>query len=154
MFSSTNSLFIFVIFSFLFILETSSSFGNHSSIDGLLPFAPKHVVITNRINTGVTLILHCRNKEKDFGIRAVQFLQSFDFSFHVNFRKTTRYTCTFNWPGHRATFAIFRVDRDDSPKSKIGVCRECIWVIYEPGPCRLKRDGGPEGSLTCFDWDS
>ncbi|KAF3529003.1 hypothetical protein F2Q69_00039247 [Brassica cretica] len=92
-------------------------------MDGFLPFAPKHVVITNIINTGVTLILHCTNKEQDFGIRAVGFLQSFDFRFHVNLRKTTRYTCIFNWPGHRATFAIFTVDRDDNPRSKLGVCR-------------------------------
>ncbi|CAF2155625.1 BnaA01g33950D [Brassica napus] len=73
-----------MLFSFLLILQTSSSFGNHSSIDGILPFAPKHVVIINRINTRATLILHCRNKEIDLGIRAVQFEGSFDFSFHVN----------------------------------------------------------------------
>ncbi|ESQ49719.1 hypothetical protein EUTSA_v10022073mg [Eutrema salsugineum] len=149
--SSRNNHFNFVLLSFLIILKTSISFRNHSSTDGLLPFAPKHVVIINRINTRATLILHCINKGKDLGIRAVQFEESFDFKFRVNFRKTTRYTCTFNWPGHRATFAIFRVDRDDNPRSKIGVCRDCIWVIYEPGPCRAKSDGG---GLTCFEWDS
>uniref|UniRef100_A0A0D3AFS8 S-protein homolog n=1 Tax=Brassica oleracea var. oleracea TaxID=109376 RepID=A0A0D3AFS8_BRAOL len=140
-----------MLFSFLLILQTSSSFGNHSSIDGLLPFAPKHVVIINRINTRATLVLHCRNKEIDLGIRAVQFEGSFDFSFHVNLFKTTRYTCTFNWPEHNATFAIFTVGRDDNPKSKLGVCRECIWIIFVGGPCRDKRD---KTGMTCFNWDS
>lgn len=148
---STKNHFIFVLPSILVILKLSSFYTNFSSIDRLLSFAPKHIVIVNKINTGATLILHCRNEEKYLGIRAVQNGGQFDFKFHVNFRKTTKWTCTFNWPGHRATFAIFRVDRDDNTKSKVGVCREGIWWIYDPGPCRYKRDGG---TLTCFDWDA
>lgn len=148
--SLTNNNFISVLFLFLFIFKTSSSFENHSSTDGLLPFAPKHVVIINKLTTNATLIAHCTNKEKDLGVKAIPPGGIFDFRFHVNFRKTTMYTCNFEWPANRVTFDIFRVDRDDSIQSQFGICRECIWYIYEPAPCRAKRDGG---SSICFSWD-
>lgn len=148
---SKNNHFIFVLFSIFVILKTSSSFENHSSTNGLLPFAPKHVVIINELNSQATMLLRCKNKRKDLGLQVLHVEESFAFSFRVNLRKTTRYICTFNWPEHQATFAIFKVDRDDSPKSKIGLCRVCIWKIYELGPCRAKSNGT---SLDCFDWDS
>ncbi|ESQ34313.1 hypothetical protein EUTSA_v10009958mg [Eutrema salsugineum] len=135
--SSTNNYFTkSVLFSYLFILKPSSSFGNHSSTDGLLPFAPKHVVIINKLTTNATLVAHCTNKEKDLGVKEIAPGASFDFKFHVNLRKTTTYTCSFEWPGNKVTFDIFR---------------ECIWYIYEPAPCRAKRDGG---ASICFDWNS
>ncbi|CAN6903571.1 unnamed protein product [Brassica oleracea] len=149
--SSTNNQLILVLFSFLLILKTSSSFGNHSSTDGILPFAPKHVVVVNKLTSQAKLIAHCTNKKKDLGVKELLPGSSFDFRFRVNLRKTTRYTCTFEWPGNKVTFDIFRVDRDDTPKSEFGVCRECIWYIYEPAPCRLDRDAGIP---YCFDWNS
>lgn len=150
---TSNHFILIVLFSFLFIIKTSSSFGNHSSTDGILPFAPKHVVI-NKLKTQAKLIAHCRNKEKDLGVKELFPGSSFDFRFRVNLRKTTRYTCTFEWSGpsgNKVTFDIFRVDRDDTPKSEFGVCRECIWYIYELSPCRLDRHAGIP---YCFDWNS
>ncbi|CAF2040191.1 BnaA09g13670D [Brassica napus] len=76
---------------------------------------------------------------------------SFDFRFRVNLRKTTVYTCNFAWLGNTATFDIFRADRDDNPRSKVGVCSECILSIYEPAPYRDRRDGGQPN---CFQWAS
>ncbi|CAN8313170.1 unnamed protein product [Cochlearia groenlandica] len=150
--SSTNNHLILMIFTFLLILKTSSSSPtNHSSTDGFLPFAPKHVVIINKLTDNATLVAHCTNKEKDLGIKQIQPNAKFDFRFHVNLRKTTTYTCIFEWPQNKVTFDIFRVDRDDNVKSEFGVCRECIWYIYEPAPCRSKRDG--DNSI-CFKWDS
>ncbi|XP_056847921.1 myb family transcription factor PHL8-like isoform X2 [Raphanus sativus] len=95
---TSNHFILIVLFSFLFIIKTSSSFGNHSSTDGILPFAPKHVVI-NKLKTQAKLIAHCRNKEKDLGVKELFPGSSFDFRFRVNLRKTTRYTCTFEWSG-------------------------------------------------------
>ncbi|KAL9307383.1 putative plant self-incompatibility S1 [Arabidopsis thaliana] len=119
--SSSNQNFIFLLIFFLAVHKTSSSFGNYS------------------------------NKGDDLGVISLQHLARFDFRFHVNLRKTTKYTCSFEWPGNTATFDIFRADRDDNPSGKYGVCSECIWSIYEPAPCRDRRDGGQP---QCFPWAS
>ncbi|CAH8390904.1 unnamed protein product [Eruca vesicaria subsp. sativa] len=147
--SSSNIHFVFVLITFLAILKTSLSWGNISSVDGIIPFSPKHVVITNKLVAQFGLLVHCTNKGTDLGVRSVLINQSFDFKFRVNLRKTTNYSCIFSWPGIVKTFDIFRADRDDSSKSKCGICSECIWQISESGPCRIKRDGGPP---CCFPW--
>ncbi|RID53544.1 hypothetical protein BRARA_G00929 [Brassica rapa] len=149
--SSKKNHFILVLSTLLFILQTPSSLGNHSSSDGFFPWAPKHVVIINKLTTHARLIVHCTNKNKDLGIKELAYGASFDFRFHVNFRKTTTYTCSFEWPKNKVRFDIFSTYRDDNVFSKVGVCRECIWYIYEPAPCRAKRDGG---ASICFGWDS
>ncbi|CAA7029751.1 unnamed protein product [Microthlaspi erraticum] len=118
---------------------------------GRLLFSPKHVIIINSLVTRATLTVHCRNKGEDKGMISLAHRASFDFRFRVNLRKTTVYTCSFAWPGNTATFDIFRADRDDNPKSKVGVCSECIWVIYETAPCRYRRNGGEPN---CFPWAS
>ncbi|CAN6971347.1 unnamed protein product [Brassica rapa subsp. trilocularis] len=115
---SKNHSFLFMLFPILFILVTMQF-----ASAGLLPFSSKHGVIS--LGPG----------------------DSFDFRFRVNLRKTTVYTCNFAWPANTATFDIFRADRDDNPRSKVGVCSECIWSIYEPAPCRDRRD---EGQPNCF----
>ncbi|CAF2158391.1 S-protein homolog 5-like [Brassica rapa] len=141
--SSRNQNFIFMLISFLIILATTSF---ASAL-----FSAKHVVIVNKLVTRATLIVHCMNKEEDKGVISLGPGDSFDFRFRVNLRKTTVYTCSFAWPGNTATFDIFRADRDDNPESKVGVCSECIWSIYEPAPCRDRRDGGQPN---CFPWAS
>ncbi|XP_019094918.1 PREDICTED: uncharacterized protein LOC109130173 [Camelina sativa] len=149
--SSTYQLFIFVLITFLVIFETSLAIGNFSPVDGSLLFSPKHVVIYNTLNSHEGLVVHCRNKEKDLTFPAIQSQQSVGFSFRVNLRRTTTYTCTFSWAGNVKTFDIFRTDRDDNSKSVCGICKECIWYINESGPCRVRRDGG---APYCFQWPS
>ncbi|CAF1723433.1 hypothetical protein Bca4012_042474 [Brassica carinata] len=143
---SKNHSFLFMLFPILLILVTMSF-----ASAGLLPFSAKHVVIINKLVTRATLIVHCTNKEEDKGVISLGPGDSFDFRFRVNLLKTTVYTCSFAWPGNTATFDIFRADRDDNPRSKVGVCSECIWSIYEPAPCRDRRDGGQPN---CFQWAS
>lgn len=149
--SSTNHHFIFVLITILVIFKTSLAFGNFLSVNGGFPFSPKHVVIINILNSHEILVVHCRNKGKVLGFRALQSQEQIDFRFHVNLRRTTTYTCTFSWPGNAKTFDIFRVDRDDNSKSTCGICKECIWYICESGPCRARRDGG---APFCFSWTS
>ncbi|CAA7029750.1 unnamed protein product [Microthlaspi erraticum] len=131
---------------FLIILATSSV-----ASAGLLPFSSKHVTIINKLITKDTIVLHCTNKGEDKGVVSLAPGASFDFRFRVNLRKTTTYTCSFTWAGKTSTFDIFRADRDDNPNSKVGVCSECIWIIFETGPCRDRRDGGQP---YCFAWTS
>ncbi|VVA93806.1 unnamed protein product [Arabis nemorensis] len=140
-----NHNFIFMLIPFLVILTTTS----FASAEVLL-FSAKHVTIINKLVTRATLIVHCRNKGDDLGVVSLGPGDSMDFRFRVNLRDTTVYSCSFAWPGNTATFDIFRADRDDNPKSKAGVCSECIWSIYEPAPCRDRRDGGQPN---CFPWD-
>ncbi|ESQ34312.1 hypothetical protein EUTSA_v10009898mg [Eutrema salsugineum] len=151
MVSSTKHHFFFVLITFIILLRTSLSVGHISSADGELPFSPKHVVIINKLTSRAGLVLHCTNKKKDLGFKAILVDESFDFTFRVNLRKTTQYTCTFSWAEYVKTFDIFRADRDDSTKSKIGICRECVWHISETGPCRVRSDGG---APFCFPWAS
>ncbi|CAN8313898.1 unnamed protein product [Cochlearia groenlandica] len=145
---SRNHNFIFVLIPLLIVLATTS-FETAGCLR--LPFSQKHIVIINKLVTSAPLTVHCRNKGEDKGIVTLNPLQSFEFRFRVNLRETTTYTCEFAWPGNTATFDIFRADRDDNPKSKVGVCSECIWSIYEPAPCRDRRDGGQPN---CFPWKS
>ncbi|EOA25274.1 hypothetical protein CARUB_v10018589mg [Capsella rubella] len=149
--SSTNQIFIFfVLVLFLYVLQTSASLENYSSSDGLIPFSAKHVTIVNKLVSHAILIVHCRNKGDDLGVVRLNWKDTFDFRFRVNLRKTTTYTCSFEWPNGTATFDIFRADRDDNPKSEAGSCKECIWYVTEAGPCRIKRDGGRP---LCFPWN-
>ncbi|CAG7909467.1 S-protein homolog 2 [Brassica rapa] len=143
---SRNRNFISMLISFLIIYGTVSF-----ASAGLLLFSAKHVIIINELATRATLIVHCRNKGEDKGVISLGPGDSFDFRFRVNIRKTTVYTCSFAWPDNTETFDIFRADRDDNPKSKVGVCSECIWSIYEATPCRDRRDGGQP---YCFKWSS
>ncbi|KAF8114149.1 hypothetical protein N665_0040s0005 [Sinapis alba] len=144
--ASRNHNVIFMLISIL-IFHATISFASA----GLLPLSAKHVIIFNRLITRVTLVVHCRNKGEDKGVISLRPGDSFDFRFRVNLRKTTVYTCSFVWSNITATFDIFRADRDDNPKSKIGVCSECIWSIYELEPCRDRRDGGQP---YCIPWTS
>ncbi|RID44721.1 hypothetical protein BRARA_I01495 [Brassica rapa] len=123
---SKNHSFLFMLFPILFILVTMQF-----ASAGLLPFSSKHVVIISKLVTRPTLIVHCTNKEEDKGVISLGPGDSFDFRF--------------------PTFDIFRADRDDNPRSKVRVCSECIWSIYELAPCRDRRDGGQPN---CFQWAS
>ncbi|XP_018458060.1 S-protein homolog 5-like [Raphanus sativus] len=144
--ASRNNNFIFMLIPIL-IFHATILFASA----GLLPFSSKHVIIFNRLITRATLVVHCRNKGDDKGVISLGPGDSFDFRFRVNLRKTTVYTCSFVWTNNTATFDIFRADRDDNPRSKVGVCSECIWSIYELVPCRDRRDGGQP---YCFPWTS
>ncbi|EOA39352.1 hypothetical protein CARUB_v10012403mg [Capsella rubella] len=146
--SFTNQIFVFVLYTLA--LKISASSETYSS-NGLFLFSSKHVVIINKLVSHSVLTVHCRNKGDDLGVRRLNWGESFDFKFRVNLRKTTTYTCSFEWPNNTATFDIFRADRDDNPKSKFGVCSECIWSIYELNPCRDRRDGGQP---QCLRWVS
>ncbi|KAG7655566.1 Plant self-incompatibility S1 [Arabidopsis suecica] len=149
--SSTNHQFISMLITVLVIFKTSLAFENFSSVDGNFPFSPKHVIIINTLHPHGKLYVHCRNKGEDLGLHKIEYREQIDFRFRVNLRRTTTYTCKFSWSGNEKTFDIFRADRDDSSKSTSGICRECIWYIFETGPCRARRDGGDP---FCFSWTS
>ncbi|CAN7029364.1 unnamed protein product [Brassica oleracea var. botrytis] len=127
MVSLTNRHLIFVLITYLIILRTSLSLEH--SVNGDVPFLPKHVMITNKLVTREGMVLHCRNKGKDLGFKAILADESFDFRFHLNIRRTAVHTV-----GDRLSTCILRA------KLKIRLGPECIWHIFEPGPCRMRCD--------------
>ncbi|XP_056847920.1 myb family transcription factor PHL8-like isoform X1 [Raphanus sativus] len=142
---TSNHFILIVLFSFLFIIKTSSSFGNHSSTDGILPFAPKHVVI-NKLKTQAKLIAHCRNKEKDLGVKELFPGSSFDFRFRVNLRKTTRYTCTFEWSGPSGNK---KMDNDKNHKAEEAKPRlRWSYELHHRFIDAVNQLGGPNSSVS------
>ncbi|KAF2590747.1 hypothetical protein F2Q70_00040440 [Brassica cretica] len=90
MVSLTNRHLIFVLITYLIILRTSLSLEH--SVNGDVPFLPKHVMITNKLVTREGMVLHCRNRGKDLGFKAILADESFDFRFHLNIRRTAVHT--------------------------------------------------------------
>ncbi|KAL9295072.1 putative plant self-incompatibility S1 [Arabidopsis thaliana] len=128
---------LFMIFSIFILFVSALNFPNapveapSSDPDGYLPLAKKHVVIRNVNGT-------------------------WDFSFHVNFWKNTKFRCHFTWHnGGSHYFNIFKVYRDDNPDGRFPVCKECIWEVGKYGDnghiCRIVRDG--RHLPYCFKWE-
>ncbi|CAH8344056.1 unnamed protein product, partial [Eruca vesicaria subsp. sativa] len=88
---------------------------SQSGDDSILPLARKHVVIRNTVENGQVLNVHCKSSEDDLGMIHIPWNQYWDFRFHVNFSKTTKYRCHFTWYGGGSHyFDIFKVSRDDT----------------------------------------
>ncbi|CAN7036028.1 unnamed protein product [Brassica rapa subsp. trilocularis] len=128
-----------------------------SGHDGVLPLAPKHIVIHNTVENGEVLNVHCKSGDDDLGLIRIPWDKYWGFRFHVNIWKTTKFRCLFTWYGGGSHyFNIFTVARDDTPSGETPVCRECIWEvgkesIGEKTPmCRVDGDGY---TRYCFEWD-
>ncbi|CAN6896717.1 unnamed protein product [Brassica oleracea] len=137
MVSLTNRHLIFVLITYLIILRTSLSLEH--SVNGDVPFLPKHVMITNKLVTREGMVLHGRNRGKDLGFKAILADESFDFRFHLNIRRTAVHTRTTSCNDNLGPSSQ-HLDANDNPRTTCGICRECIWHISEPGPCRMRRD--------------
>ncbi|EOA25369.1 hypothetical protein CARUB_v10018701mg [Capsella rubella] len=141
---------LFVISSILVLFVSALDFSNvpaeapSSGEDGFLPLAKKHVVIRNKVRNRETLDVHCHSRDDDLGLIHIPWNQSWDFRFHVNIWKRTKFVCQFSWLGGGTHFfSIFKVSRDDSI---IGypVCQECIWEVgkyHNDTICRINSDG-------------
>ncbi|KAG7634459.1 Plant self-incompatibility S1, partial [Arabidopsis suecica] len=121
---------LFVIYSTLILFVYALDFSNapaespSSDTDGFLPLTKKHVVIRNKVKNKEILNV----SEDDFGMVHIPWNSTWDFSFHVNFWKTTKFRCHFTWHnGGSHYFYIFKVYRDDNPDGRFPVCKECIW---------------------------
>lgn len=132
--------------------STSGSAG----VDGYWPFAPKHVIINNTVQSKQTLSVHCKSSEDDLGLIHIPWNQTWGFRFHVNVFKTTKFRCHFTWGiGESHEFNIFTVARDDDNFGDYEVCKVCIWEVgrddKEKAMCRVNRDDLKHP--VCFPWD-
>ncbi|KAG7565771.1 Plant self-incompatibility S1 [Arabidopsis suecica] len=147
--------FILILFVSALDLSNAPAEAPTSGGDGLLPLAGKHVVIYNKVKNRQILNVHCRSSEDDFGMVHIPWNGTWDFRFHVNFSKTTKFRCHFTWyRGGSHYFYIFKVSRDDSPFGHFPVCKECIWEVGKDDEnpiCRIVRE---KGYLPwCFKWE-
>lgn len=92
--------------------------------------APKTTVsILNNLPDNLDLKLHCQSRDDDLGIQIVHFNGTFVWSFHVNFFKTTSFSCSFTWRFASSTYDIYRAKRDDNFRCPT----YCSWVVRDDG---------------------
>ena len=102
-----------------------------SSTNGLEIRSHKsHVSVTNSLEEGLILTLHCKSADDDLGLQILSPNSSFVWSFAVNFFSSTLFHCSFQWKKdviHK--FAIYEANRDEFR------CMRCNWTIKQDGPC-------------------
>ncbi|CAI0436802.1 unnamed protein product [Linum tenue] len=85
----------------------------------------------NQIEGGPKLMVHCKSRQDDLGVRWLEPGKSFEWSFHPHFFAKTLYFCAFRWEhgAHLVWFDIYKQQRDEE------VCKQCQWAIRRDGPC-------------------
>ncbi|KAL9295121.1 putative plant self-incompatibility S1 [Arabidopsis thaliana] len=140
--SITNShlILLFIISSTFIVFTLALDFSDvpAEAPDGFLPLAKKHVVIRNTVENGEGLNIHCKSSEDDLGHIHLKHGHTWDFRFHVNMSKSTKFRCHFWWYAG----------------GKYPVCKECIWELNRYGLegyiYRINRD---KSDLWCFSMD-
>ncbi|OWM86195.1 hypothetical protein CDL15_Pgr011019 [Punica granatum] len=100
---------------------TTVAVAANTDIFGLFPKI--RVDVFNELPRGATFTIHCKSRDDDLGTHVIQPGQKYEFSFRVNFFKTTLFHCGVSWEGGHVDFALYRASRDDN-----GRCDEyCRW---------------------------
>ncbi|KAL2330048.1 hypothetical protein Fmac_017629 [Flemingia macrophylla] len=103
-----------------------------------------HVKITNTLEGGLDLTVHCKSKDDDIGVQYLHPNASFGFSFKPNFFGTTQFYCSFQWKNAFHWFDIYIENRDDKR------CHECYWDVKKDGPCLTTSN---DQSIDCYPWN-
>lgn len=73
----------------------------------------KHVIITNGLpGPEPPLYLHCKSADNDLGMHVLSLYQSYDWSFKMNWIKSTLFSCDFWWLGRHEGFVVYNDDID------------------------------------------
>ncbi|KAL9276001.1 S-protein homolog 5-like protein [Drosera capensis] len=56
-----------------------------------------HVRITNGVQDGANITVHCKFNDDDFGVHILAFYDTYEGVFHPNIWQPTRYHCQFQW---------------------------------------------------------
>ena len=89
--------------------------------------AKKSVKIINTIEESEKLTAHCKSKDDDLGIHEIFFGKDIEWTFKVNFWRTTKYYCYMSWGGKSLAFDAYDYDRD------YRYCGSCIWKFQTKG---------------------
>ncbi|KAK8526976.1 hypothetical protein V6N13_084848 [Hibiscus sabdariffa] len=123
---SINWLVLLLFLSLYFVVSVSGAYHTMT-----------HVKITNKIQAGKDLIVHCKSKDDDLGVRVVPYGSNFEFKFHPSFFGVTLFFCGMQWDG---SGAVFRFDIYDQKRDNPRCGKHCEWDIYPDGPCILNHD--------------
>ncbi|ESQ41177.1 hypothetical protein EUTSA_v10015241mg [Eutrema salsugineum] len=112
-------------------------------------FLKTTVVINNRLGGGLKLILHCKSKNHDLGVKTLAPDSSWSFSFRPNIFGTTLFFCHFQWAQESHWFDIYDDYRDGVRKGN--PCIDCTWNIDQNKPCRFNQKTNVFD--LCYDWN-
>ncbi|KAK7342329.1 hypothetical protein VNO80_25277 [Phaseolus coccineus] len=70
------------------------------------------VVVTNKLQGGRDLILHCKSADDDLGVQHLHPNAYFVWSFEINFFVTTLFHCSFQWESVLHKFDLYKASRD------------------------------------------
>lgn len=104
-----------------------------------------HVVINNSLGEGLNLTVHCKSKDHDLGTQVIADGGNYEWSFKVNFIKTTLYFCGCNWQDGGGVFDMYRADRD------FNRCMQCRWVAQKDGMHGFPQDSDVNDLL--YKWE-
>lgn len=102
------------------------------------------VTITNGLDNGQVLQVHCKSKNTDLGPQALQPNGAYSFKFQPNvIVLNTLFWCSFIWPGQPLKyFEIYKEKRDQR-------CNKCNWMIRPYGPCLSQG-----ANYLCYPWNA
>ncbi|KAL7003701.1 hypothetical protein U1Q18_004850 [Sarracenia purpurea var. burkii] len=101
-----------------------------------------HVRVTNQLEKGLNLSLHCKSKDDDLGIHVLQNQEFYEWSFRNNIWGTTRFYCYLQSLRRSNSFDVYRQ----------GMCSaHCNWFVRPEGTCLETQK--PYRSF-CYPWPS
>jgi len=107
-----------------------------------------NVYITNNLDGGEDLNIHCKSKDDDLGQHVLHINQDFKISFGNKLFFGTLFFCSFQWEnGPLLHFDVYDQNRDYYK------CYECKWSIKKDGPCRFELQPGRSYLRKCYPWN-
>ncbi|KAL6575712.1 hypothetical protein OROHE_000693 [Orobanche hederae] len=87
--------------------------------------AEVHVQVINRLEDGLSMNVHCRSRDNDLGFHVLIVEEAIEWSFNLNFLKTTLFYCDVQWEAsHR-----YRFDAYDAGKDRKRCRSKCRWMV-------------------------
>ncbi|GLT73217.1 hypothetical protein SLA2020_450900 [Shorea laevis] len=96
---------------------------------GLGNHGHKNITITNILNDGYNLTIHCKSKQFDLGTHTLKSQEGYWFLIKPNFSGTSLFFCNVRWPGQSYWFDVYKYGRD----KKYGP--NYSWTVGSVGTC-------------------
>ncbi|KAJ4833368.1 hypothetical protein Tsubulata_040576 [Turnera subulata] len=97
---------------------------------------------------GKDVVIHCKSKDDDLGIKNLGPHQTFSFRFSPNVWGTTLFYCKFTWLGGSGWFNVYDQGRD---QFRCSGQKKYSWYITPGGLCLDECAGNPE-EKGCYAW--
>ncbi|KAG2671053.1 hypothetical protein I3760_14G114700 [Carya illinoinensis] len=108
-----------------------------------------HVRISNELDLGIDLQLHCKSRDDDLGEHLLHYNDSYyEFSFRPTYFGSTLFYCSFSWNtdgcAKKYWFDIYDYHREETS------CTECYWKARLIDICMLNHDDNQYD--ICYSW--